>query len=182
MTAAVAMLPPSCKKWKKWRVRDLWAHKEKGMWNGMHWAEVVNHEIDRLSRSFQVRFGIEELDFMSSAKLCIRTPECHGGQLRRESTGDCKIQTPFCHRNFLCSLELHAISIAEIKPNHHKTYRPARAPCSNSQILDINGGVNPFAIHRRNTQLAHFLTAFARSANASLRLNFASSITPRYRH
>jgi hypothetical protein len=50
----MAVLPPSCKKWKKWRVRDLWAHKEKGIWNDTHGLEVMSHEIDRLSRYFQV--------------------------------------------------------------------------------------------------------------------------------
>lgn len=43
-TATMAMLPPSYKKWKNWRVRDLWTHKEMGVWNNTYWVEVMSHE------------------------------------------------------------------------------------------------------------------------------------------
>ena len=48
MTAAMAMVPPSRKKWKKCRARDLWAHKDMVTWNGMHWVEVMSHEVKML--------------------------------------------------------------------------------------------------------------------------------------
>lgn len=43
-TATMAMLPPSYKKWRNWRVRDLWVHKEVGVLNETYWVEVMSHE------------------------------------------------------------------------------------------------------------------------------------------
>jgi hypothetical protein len=132
--AAMTVLPPSCKKWKKWRVRVLWAHKEKGMWNGTHWVEVMSHEIDQSHDPF--RYDSESTNLVS----CLPS-NC---ELGLPSATDANSEN---NPREIVKFRLHFVTVTfmlngapsnfecEIKPNYHKTYRPARAPCNNSPIL-----------------------------------------------